>query len=177
MARRGGGVGRSQAPDPPPRDLNQGPSQAGLTIHWSSDRTSGQGGRGKGGRGSPGDLAERRGQAGQVEGTGAAITTEQLPAIPAGRTLVLILLTRDTCVWKTQDGAALPETPTPTVVPQGHPSPLAHSQLKSCPDCLLPGAPHNPTISETLAPNTLSWEERTVFKKVWLPMGACAPGP
>lgn len=114
MATRGGGVGRSQAPDPPPRDLNQGPSRAGLTIHWSSDGTSGQGvGGGSGGRGSPGDLAEWRGQAGQVEGTGAAITTEQFPAVPAGRTLVLILLTRDTCVWKTQDGAALPETPPP----------------------------------------------------------------
>lgn len=54
-----------------------------------------------------------------MEGTGAAITTEQLPTVPAGRTLVLILLTRDTCVWKTQDGAALPETPTPTIVPRG----------------------------------------------------------
>lgn len=133
------------------------------------------------GRGTPGDLAERRGQAGQVEGTGAAITAEQLPAVPAGGTLVLILLTRDMCVWKTQDGAALPETPTPTIAAQGHPSSLAHSQLKSCPDCLLPGAPHNPTISETLAPPALGKKEQSLrksgFPRVPALQGPEAAGP
>ena len=53
MARRGGGVGRSQAPDPPPRDLNQGPSQAGLTIHC---RAIGLLGRGGGERGAEAHL-------------------------------------------------------------------------------------------------------------------------
>ena len=47
MATQGGGVGRSQAPDPPLRYLNQGPSQAGLTVHWWSDGTSGQGWEGQ----------------------------------------------------------------------------------------------------------------------------------
>ena len=47
MATRGGGVGRSQAPDPPLRYLNQGPSQAGLTVHWWSDGTSGRGWEGQ----------------------------------------------------------------------------------------------------------------------------------
>lgn len=49
MATQRGEVGRSQAPEPPPRDLNQGPSQAGLTIHWWSDGTSGWGVGGEGG--------------------------------------------------------------------------------------------------------------------------------
>ena len=116
----------------------------------------GGGGRRGVGRGSPGDLAERRGQAGQMEGTGAAITTEQLPTVPAGRTLVLILLTKRHVCLEDPGWGGPPRDPHP------HPSPLAHSQLKSCPDCLLPGAPRDPTISGTLAPSTLSWEERTV---------------
>lgn len=34
MATQGGEVGRSRAPEPPPRDLNQGPSQADGTSGW-----------------------------------------------------------------------------------------------------------------------------------------------
>lgn len=44
--------------------------------------------------GSPGNVMERRGQAGQVEGPGAAVTADELPAIPAHGALVLVLLTR-----------------------------------------------------------------------------------
>lgn len=42
--------------------------------------------------GSPGNLSEWWGQAGQVEGPGAAVTADELPAVPAHRTLVLVLL-------------------------------------------------------------------------------------
>lgn len=42
--------------------------------------------------GPAGDLPQRRGQAGQVEGPGAAIAADELPAVPARSALVVVLL-------------------------------------------------------------------------------------
>lgn len=68
---------------------------------------------------APGDLLERRGQAGQVEGPGTAITANELPAVPAHGTLILVLLTqKETTASGGGVGPASPE-------PQGHPGSLA----------------------------------------------------
>ena len=61
--------------------------------------------------GPPGDPVQRRGQAGQVEGAGAAVAAEELPAVPARRALILVLLTQGRDTQRLGDpgwGSALP---------------------------------------------------------------------
>lgn len=77
--------------------------------------------------GSPGDLLQWWGQAGQVEGPGAAVAADELPAVPARGTLVVVLLAQvDTVLRGVGRAAPPPHSPqnSPSAAPQGVPEPL-----------------------------------------------------
>lgn len=170
-ATQGSGVRAVQAPATGPGDLNQSSLQGGPHFppvghrDFSAPSHSGSGGRGGCGAGwgwvgaaevtgvpgSPGDLLERRGQAGQVEGPWAAVAADELPSVPTHGALILILLTQEESTsFGGRRGARPPESPQncPLAGPSGHPGPLTCSLAPQDPlhpcsssPCILPGPP------------------------------------
>lgn len=103
---------------------------------------------GGGGPGSPGDVPEWRGQAGQMEGPGTAVTADELPAVPAHGALVLVLLTQSGDRHPLRDPGWAPSRPdgSPGSIPQGHPGPQPAPCLEFRLACLLPRAPRGPSV-------------------------------
>lgn len=96
-----------------------------LRVSWVDMAVKPDGG-GLGGQhaSSPGNLVERRGQAGQVEGPGAAVAADELAPVPAHGTLVLVLLTRARHTRPLEDpgtGRCPPREPLSTAPPQRSP--------------------------------------------------------
>lgn len=147
VATQGVGVGAAQAPAPLPSDRNQGSLESGPHFppveqgdFWAASHSGSVGGDGCEARwgvdgccgsdrlqGSPGDFLEWWGQAGQMEGPGAAVTANELPTIPAHSAFILVLLTQKetTCSWGWEWLPASQRAPrtAPLQVPHGRPGP------------------------------------------------------
>lgn len=117
---------------------------------------------GGGGPGSPGDVPEWRGQAGQMEGPGTAVTADELPTVPAHGALVLVLLTQSGDRHPLRDPGWAPSRPdvphqaAPRAAsPRGTQVPSLLPAWNSALPACSPGLREAP-LSETVAPNT-SW--------------------